>query len=176
MIMPALFRRGLLAGVVLAALLNTGCGAGKPAATDAKADAAAIRQLLADVGRHFDAGDYEAMLALYTDDVIVTAPGTPDAIGKAAWRKGIETTLPQGVKMKLRFDTQEIEIGGDLAYERGTFVVEALDSAGAPQPVAGGRHIHIFKRQADGSWKGWRLMENSADPAPPAAPPAAAAP
>jgi uncharacterized protein (TIGR02246 family) len=176
MFMHALLRRGLLAGVLLAALLNAGCGTGKPAVTDTKADEAAIRQLLADVGRHFDAGDYEAMLALYTDDVIVTAPGLPDTIGKAAWLKGIETTLPQGVKMQLRFDTQEIEIGGDLAYERGTFVVAVVDTAGATQPVAGGRHIHIFKRQADGSWKGWRLMENSADPAPPAAPPTQAAP
>jgi len=163
--MHAIFRRGI-AATVLAALLLAGCGGDKPVAVDKAADEAAIRQLLADVGRHFDAGDYEAMLALYTDDVVVTAPGTPDTIGKAAWRKGIETTLPQGVKMKLRFDTQEIEIGGDLAYERGTFVVEVLDAAGAPQPVAGGRHIHMFKRQADGSWKGWRLMENSADPAP----------
>jgi ketosteroid isomerase-like protein len=29
-----------------------------------------------------------------------------------------------------------------------------------------GRHIHIFRRQADGSWKGWRLMENSETSAP----------
>jgi uncharacterized protein (TIGR02246 family) len=172
--MSALLRRGF-AGVALAALLLAGCGGGKPATVDKAADEAAIRQVLADVGRHFDAGDYDAMLALYTDDVIVSAPGMPDTIGKEAWRKGIETTLPQGVKMKLRFDTQEIEIGGDLAYERGTFVVEVLDAAGAAQPVSGGRHIHMFKRQADGSWKGWRLMENSADPTPaaPPAPPAA---
>jgi hypothetical protein len=35
------------------------------------------------------------------------------------------------------------------------------------------RHVHIFKRQPDGRWLGWRLMENSAE-GPPAVPPEAA--
>jgi hypothetical protein len=39
-----------------------------------------------------------------------------------------------------------------------------------------GRHIHMFKRQPDGSWKGWRLFENSEDPASSPVPPPAAAP
>jgi hypothetical protein len=27
------------------------------------------------------------------------------------------------------------------------------------------KHIHILKRQSDGTWKTWRLMTNSAAPA-----------
>jgi len=45
-----------------------------------------------------------------------------------------------------------------------------------PALQLGGRHIHIFRRQPDGSWKGWRLMENSADPATAAQPAQASGP
>jgi uncharacterized protein (TIGR02246 family) len=126
---------------------------------DGAADEAAVRKVLADVASTFDAGDYEGMLALYREDVIVSATGAPDVVGREAWREGLKQ-LPAGVKMKLRFDTQEVEIAGDLAYERGTFVVSMPDPAsGELQSLFDGRHMHIFKREADGSWKGWRLFE-----------------
>jgi hypothetical protein len=48
---------------------------------------------------------------------------------------------------------------------------------GAALPTTTHRHVHIFRRQLDGHWNGWRLMENSSDPAPaPAAAPAAPKP
>ena len=126
---------------------------------DTAADQAAVRKVLDEVSRTFDAGDYEAMLALYREDVIVSATGAPDTVGRDAWREGLKM-LPPSVKLKLRFDTKELEIAGDLAYERGTFSVTAVDPAGgADQTVFDGRHIHMFKREADGSWKGWRLFE-----------------
>ena len=62
------------------------------------------------------------------------------------------------------FDTVELEVAGDLAYERGSYAIGMATQPDA-QPMIVGRHIHIFRRQADGSWKGWRLMENSEDPA-----------
>ncbi len=137
-----------------------------PPADTRAADEAAIRHVLDEIGTRFDAGDYDGMLALYRDDVIVSAPGAPETVGKDAWRQGLETTLPKGIKLKLRFETKELEVAGDLAYERGNYAVELVDPAtNEVKPLLGGRHIHMFKRDADGSWKGWRLMENSPDPA-----------
>jgi len=164
--------------VCLAMLLTL--SACQPAAkvVDTAADEAAIRRVLDEVASTFNAGNYDGMFALYRDDVVISAPGAPDIVGKPAWREGLKA-LPAGVPLKLRFDTQELEVAGDLAYERGTYAVEAPDTNGALVEVSGGRHIHIFKREADGSWKGWRLFENSADPAapaPPPPPPAAPAP
>jgi ketosteroid isomerase-like protein len=143
--------------------------------TDVAADEAAIRKVLDDVASTFNAGNYDGMFALYRDDVVVSGPGAPDIVGKQAWRDGLASSLPPGMAFKMRFDTQEMAIAGDLAYERGTYSIEVTDKATGkvvPAPL-GGRHIHIFKREADGSWKGWRLMENSPDPVP-AAPPAPA--
>lgn len=132
---------------------------------DKAADEAAIRHVLDEISSTFNAGKYEDMFALYRDDVVISSPGQPDIVGKDAWRQGLKA-LPAGVTMKMRFDTQELEIDGDMAYERGTFTIEAQDpESRAMVPVVTARHIHIFRREADGSWKGWRLFENSADPA-----------
>lgn len=90
--------------------------------------------------------------------------------------QALDTSLPPTLSMKMRFDTQEMAIDGGLAYERGTYMIEAADRANpAAALTLKGRHVHIFRRQADGSWKGWRLMENSTDATPPAAPAAAPA-
>ena len=132
---------------------------------DKAADEAAIHHVLDEISSTFNAGNYDGMFALYRDDVVISSPGQPDIVGKDAWRKGLGA-LPADVKMQMRFDTQELLVDGDMAYERGTFLIEAKDpKTDAFVPVVKARHIHIFRREADGSWKGWRLFENSADPA-----------
>jgi len=150
---------GRLAVSAVALLLLAGCQRAADMPSRAT-DEAAIRAVLDAIASDFNAGRMEQMVSHYLDDVLVSAPGAPDIVGKEAWLQSIVATLPQGVPLTLRFDTAEMEIAGDLAYERGTY---AVGMAGQPDPVAGGRHIHMFKRQADGSWKGWRLMENTAD-------------
>jgi len=147
-------------------LLLGGCqpGADAPAAPDATADEAAVRDVLDSIARDFNAGDMEKMVAHYQDDVLVSAPGAPDIVGKQAWLDAIAASLPADAGLTLRFDTVELEIAGDLAYERGTYAIGMATQPDA-KPMIVGRHIHIFRRQADGRWKGWRLMENSEDPA-----------
>ena len=131
------------------------------------ADTAAIRHVLDEIVRTFNAGDYEAMFELYADDVIVSSPGQPEIATKAGWRAGL-AQLPQGVSMQMRFDTKEIEVSGDLGYERGSFTMDIFDKPGGTKLTSvTNRHMHVFKRGADGRWLGWRLMENSGDPLPP---------
>lgn len=159
------------AAAMLAVLMLAACGgAAAPASTGA--DEASIRKSLDEIARAFNAGDYDAMFAQYMDDVLVSAPGQPEIVGKAAWKAGL-ANLPQNVNLNMRFDTVEIAVSGELGYERGTFTMDMTDKAnGAKVGTVTNRHVHIFKRQPDGRWLGWRLMENSAE-SPPAMPPAA---
>jgi ketosteroid isomerase-like protein len=159
--------RRLLAGfaAMTALVALAACQRGNDAAParNYAADEAAIKSLLERIAADFNAGKMEDMLGHYLDDVLVSAPGAPDITSKQAWRETLAATLPPGVAMSVKFVTAEVAIDGDLAYERGTYEVGAADPAQAF--LIKGRHIHIFKRQADGAWKGWRLMENSEDPA-----------
>jgi ketosteroid isomerase-like protein len=66
------------------------------------------------------------------------------------------------VNMQVSFDTKEVIVFGDLAYESGTFTVKSADkSSGQSLGEVTSRHIHIFQRQKDGKWKTWRMMTNS---------------
>jgi ketosteroid isomerase-like protein len=71
----------------------------------------------------------------------------------------------------MRFDTEELVVAGDIAYERGTYHVESAPVGSSEmQPMMSARHIHIFRRQADGQWKGWRLFESNSEGTPPSPP------
>lgn len=155
-----------LAPLGVLALVLTGCAGKSGEAHHAVADEAAIRKSLGEIQSAFNAGDYEKMFAQYREDVLVSAPGEPESVGKAAWRAGL-AKLPQNVKITMRFDTQELAVSGDMAYEHGTFTMDMADkSTGAHVGSVTNRHVHIFKREPDGRWLGWRLFENSADSAP----------
>lgn len=142
-----------------------------PAPVDTAADEAAIRHVLDEIVRTFNAGEYDAMFALYEDDVRIFPPGAPEVTGKDAWRATLATGLPADLTFRMRFDTEELVVDGDLAYERGTYHVEAAP-VGSDQfePAMSARHIHIFRRQADGEWKGWRLFESASEGSPPTPP------
>jgi ketosteroid isomerase-like protein len=152
----------VVAAMAASTLILAAC-AGKDSSThDVAADESAIRKSLDEIASTFNAGDYDGMFAHYRDDVLISAPGQPEIVGKAAWRAGL-AQLPQNVTIKMHFDTQEISVSGDLAYERGTFTMDMADKAsGTRVGSVTNRHVHIFKREPDGRWMGWRLIENSA--------------
>lgn len=170
-----LLRAGVC-GVALSLSLVACSGSDSAAKHDPAVDEVAIHKVLDEIALSFNEGRYDDMFALYQDDVVVTAPGAPEIIGKEQWRAGL-AALPANMSIKMRFDTKELVVSGDLAYEKGTFTMDMADKAtGQSAGSVTQRHVHIFKRQADGNWKGWRLMENSAGAAAPAGPPQAPSP
>jgi len=154
-----------------AAALALGACSGPPTpAYDRAADEAEIRGLLDGIAASFKTGDMDKVLEAYADDVLVLGIDQPDVAGKEAWRM-VLADQPSDVTIDVRMDTDELEIAGDLAYERGTYTATITSKAtGALLQSVTNRHIHIFKRQPDGHWKAWRLMENATSPARPASP------
>jgi ketosteroid isomerase-like protein len=154
-----------------AAALALGACSGPPTpAYDRAADEAEIRGLLDSIAGSFKTGDMDEVLEVYADDVLVLGIDQPDVAGKEAWRK-VLADQPSDVTIDVRMDTHELEIAGDLAYERGTYTATITSKAtGALLQSVTNRHIHIFERQPDGHWKAWRLMENATSPARPGSP------
>ena len=158
----------ILAPSVVAVSASLAACSGNPTAKhDRAADEAEIHRLLDSIAGSFKTGDMDQMLSIYADDVLVLGIDAPDVVGKEAWRK-VLADQPQDVTINVRMDTKELEIAGDLAYERGSYTADISSKAtGAPIRSVTNRHIHIFKRQPDGHWKAWRLMENATSPARP---------
>ena len=60
--------------------------------------------------------------------------------------------------------TVQTVVSGDLAYQRGTFTVEATPKAGGNKTRTSGTFLRIYRRQPDGSWRMTRDMFNSDQP------------
>jgi uncharacterized protein (TIGR02246 family) len=100
-----------------------------------------------------NAGDAEAIAAVYTGDGALFAPNLPPQRGRAAikafWGGFLDAYT---VRFEVASDT--IEGRGDLAYNRGHYRFTAVPKAkGVPGVADEGKFLEILKKQPDGSWK-----------------------
>lgn len=154
-------RHALIAFTILAL---GACNTPAPPADDAarqQQDVAAVNAFVDHIGETFNTGNLDAFMQVFTEDAIQFNQGMPDVVGKAAIRKLYEDALAQN-DIKVAFHTQEVSVSGDLAYEGGTYdiLIRPRDNPAAEPMTVTNRHVHVLKRQADGSWKTWRMMTN----------------
>lgn len=125
------------------------------------ADPAAVRSEIEAVNaRHvaaFNQGDIAGFAQVYTEDAQILPPDMPMVEG----RQGIQEFWTGGAQQMgirdLRLTTEEVEVFGDQAYERGTSYFMTNDGP------ATGKYVVIWKRTPEG-WKWHRDIWNS-DPA-----------
>lgn len=155
----ARLQRAVLLGILVLGL-STACrpkdkgsmDAGAPAGLS-PADEARIRSVDSAFMAAANAGDADAVAAVYASDGALLAPNLPpqrgrDAI-KAFWGGFLDA---YHVRFEVASDT--IEGRGDLAYNRGHYRFTAVPRAkGAPGVADEGKFIEILKKQPDGSWK-----------------------
>ena len=147
-------------------LVGSLCGALASHGQDAAADKATVAAMLDRIESVFANGDIDGAMTAFTDDAIIFAENGADIVGKDAIRAAYAGMM-SAFDVELAFNTAEIEIIGDTAYEQGTFSLKLTDKAsGQVASAATSRHIHILKRQPDGSWKTWRMMANTPQAAP----------
>lgn len=158
-------RAKLAALVALATTLGacaTKPAAGAAAADQSRADEGAIRQLIANLEKQINAGDI-AFVDVFAKDAAIIAPSAPDITGYDAIRAMYADVMKQA-SMTVHFSTEEIAVAGNLAYEHGTYTLRMVDKkTGKVLQDVKNKHVHILKRQPDGSWKTWRMMVSSAE-------------
>lgn len=98
-----------------------------------------------------DAGDADGVIALFHDNALVLPDGGPPRLGKEAvsesWRAGA------GGGFRLR-DISVLQAGrsGDLAFRVNQYSW-SMAGEGDGRDWFPTKNVHIWKRQADGSWK-----------------------
>ncbi len=110
--------------------------------------------------------DVETLASFYASDALVLPPNSAAIEGPAGVREFL-TAFTSTPGFQVRFETPTVVVsnGGDLGYTLADieFTVDGPDG----QPVTSReRDFHVWKKQADGSWKVIIDIWNSPDPLP----------
>lgn len=152
------------AGAALLGLggLAAGCAPATPGTQNANVEQA--EAAIADFNRQYLAaineGDIDALAALTTDDHMMISSGGDPLVGKEAL-VGAMTGAFERFDFDESWTPEETVVAGDLAYQRGTFIVVANPKAGGDAARVTGNFLRIYRRQPDGAWLMVRDMHNS---------------
>lgn len=104
-------------------------------------------------------GDADAAAALMSESVVLSAENVPDLIGRSTIRDVMRQFFTTSSVEAFTLSAAEIQIYGDHAFERGTFVWSA-GPKGEPAIRRNGRYMLLRVRDSDGVWKIHRYIEN----------------
>jgi uncharacterized protein (TIGR02246 family) len=150
--------------LVFTLLFAAACARQAPqVAAASEADVAAVARILATVDSCSRTGALDVFLGYVADDVVYLAPDQPAVVGKEAVR-ALYRNLWGAVIIDMRHVPAETHAVGDLVVARG-------DARGTVTPRTGGspmafdnKYLMLFRRQADGSLKFWRVVANTNAP------------
>jgi len=138
---------------------------GSEDSADYRADVQAILDFEQTVFDAQIAGDIEAWLSSFTEDVTLFPPNAPALTSKLAVRQW-NAPLFEQFDLHEESDDREIEVAGDLGYIRAHWTWIQTPKNGGKAVKDTGNSIWIVRRQLNGSWKITRAIWNSDNPIP----------
>lgn len=153
-----------LSVVLLMAIL--GCGRSDGGATSAGATEEA-RNEIAEVLRAFEAAelaqDADAVVSLFTEDMVLVRSTLPDVVGRDAWKLLLEEIYGDETVVGVQIVTQGAVVLGDWALTWGTDSIDVVPTDG-DRFSAKDDHVIVFQKGEEG-WKISRFI-NSRDVLP----------
>jgi uncharacterized protein (TIGR02246 family) len=123
-------------------------------------DEATIRETFDRIIEIMEDGDTEAVAEIWTSDAVVLPPGQPAMAGKetiANWYR--EVLGSQSIEYE-GHTVEEIVVTGDVAFSRAEVRGRMVSKCCGESREFNNKAIHIWNRQADGSWLLARAMYN----------------
>lgn len=155
-----------------AIVIAIGCSAKRPASSAPEFTAADSTGVRASADKWVStilAKDFDGWGTSVTSDVVMYPPNSKPVVGRDAAVAFVRSYPPIE---QFAINVDEVTGRGDVAYDRGTFTLQAKLPNGA-QISDTGSFFSVFRRQPDGGWQHSRVMWTSHIPA--AAPPPAPA-
>jgi uncharacterized protein (TIGR02246 family) len=139
-------------------------------------DAAEVRRVIeahnADAARWYAAGDADSIAEMVAEDAWQMPPNAPPLQGREAIRSFWTNALRWG-SWEFDLQTQDVEVNGPLAVERGKYGLRFTARPEAPPGMNSfedsGNYVVLWRREEDGEWRGvWDapVSERPLTPAP----------
>jgi uncharacterized protein (TIGR02246 family) len=155
-------RSGLVHALLAALLVAPFAGRASAQPSSTAADEAAIAEFNRQYLKAINDGDIDLLASLTTEGHMMIASGGPPLTGKQALVDSM-TRAFQTTDIDETWEPQETVVSGDLAYQRGTFVVVVKPKDGSAQTRLTGNFLRIY-RKIDGEWFMVRDSFNSQPP------------
>lgn len=105
--------------------------------------------------------DLEKTLSFYAPEAQYLAAGRPAAWTAAERRRyWTEDYATPGFSSDEKTTTIEVARSGDLAYQRGTYVLRTQDGKGKSTQSTG-KFVVVWRKQSDGTWKAIIDIDNA---------------
>jgi uncharacterized protein (TIGR02246 family) len=126
-------------------------------------DVAAIERLFENNEIMLSSGDLDGWIDQFTDDAVFMPSDSPVVIGKAAGRESARPWY-ETFDANYTITVDEIEVVGDWAFARWSFMSEVTPKSGGETTKRNGKEIWILRRQNDDSWKCSHIIYNHDSP------------
>ena len=123
-------------------------------------DVIAIKKLGDEFFAGVNTGDLDRRMSTMAPDAIIMPPDRPSVVGKEEIRRAsrnYSTTYEE--KCSLIYD--EVETAGNWGFARATVTGTRTSKSDGGVEQVSLQNLWILKKQADGTWKFWRIMFNS---------------
>jgi len=150
--------RATVAATVTSALL-TACTPSEPRRPSLQEDLAAITQFNERYLKAINDEDIDALGKLTDEGHILTPPGGRPIVGKAPIVEVTGRSFAQ-FDVRERWMPEETQVGGDVAFQRGTYDLLMTPKAGGESRAVKGWFLRIYQRQPNGEWWMTRDMFN----------------
>ena len=127
-----------------------------------QSDIGAVKKLHQQLAACMNARDLDRVMNGFSDDVVYMPPNQPALMGKNAVRS-MWASLLREFAFEVVVSTDDVEVIGDRAIERGTAIIKKTPARGEPAYDAI-KYLDVLKRQSDGSWKYAQVIWNSTNP------------
>lgn len=144
-----------------------GCTQAPPALPETReADARAVRETDSAKMQAWASRDADKIAFFFADDATHFSPNVPALKGRQAIRETFKEALADpGMTVSAEATSIEVSRGGDLAYVIGGYTATWTDPKTKKVMTEKGRYVTVYKKQADGSWKGVVNIDNAEAPA-----------
>ena len=140
--------------VLVLCLSLAACASGPPRDTAPVRDA--IVRNNANAVRWYAAGDAESLAGMCAEDAWQMPPNQPPLEGREAIRQFWRQAFQWG-KWDFTLNTQDVDVSGPLAVERGKYVLRFTAGPSAPPGMASfedrGNYLVHWRYEADGQWR-----------------------
>lgn len=127
-------------------------------------DLAAITRLRNEYAAAWKVGSAEGVARLYASDAMVLYPNQPPVAGRPEILTYFKGFYDQFVQDNFELTSEEVQVTGAWALDRGPYRLSMTPRKGGNPIQDNGKYLVILQRQADGSWKVARDMDNSNRP------------